>query len=697
MKKHIFILMALIFSLHIKGEQIPDGFYKIIPASDTENAITYAGWGAASGEKPFIYKKSGANKWLAKNSSEGIYIEVPGYSLALTAPQDETGTSIIFSNMENAGSTDKNPFSNQIWLPESVGGDKYVLRLKENPNLVATLKEIDSDKFELLISEYVGDNNQQWILDCEQTLEARRQEIEREKEEGGWEVSELVDTSGEKYVDLGLSVKWASYNVGAKTESDPGKFFSWGEIRTKNRYDGSQYRDGEKIRKTDISGDTWSDAATYNLMGKWRMPTEEEGLELVEKCKWEWETVNGQPGYRVTGPNGNSIFLPAAGYKEETSLKMPDTLGAYWTSTRNTKDHENAYIMNFTNDPSVERNHIIWYYPRPTGLPIRGVLGKQKDTVGLSEATGNENGHDYVDLGLSVKWATANVGADSPGDYGNLYAQGETYTKDYYTPGTYKLHSHATIGGGAKYPDDRRGIVTLQNKNYDVATMQWGGDWHVPTAVEMYELKSKCTWEKVKYKGSQGFKVTGPNGNSIFLPLAGRNEASTRDQEQIGYYWTSSLFPGEGFETGNTDKGYALIFNNKGDKFDIEPSEAYQGFSVRPVKGNFRAASKNDGTGITIPVKNLKDTEVTLDTRNGVSDAENGLTVQAHVSKGDHPFGDVNVRVDIYDAETNQVVEYLIFSIPIGGAPGSATTKRLEPGREYYMKLNTAYGTRPIG
>lgn len=122
------------------------------------------------------------------------------------------------------------------------------------------------------------------------------------------------------------------------------------------------------------------------------------------------------------------------------------------------------------------------------------------------------NGHEYVDLGLSVKWATCNVGASSPKDAGGYYAWGETTTKSDYSEGSYKYY-------------DGIGYINIGNDisgtEYDVACKQWGGSWRLPTRMEMEELRDKCTWTWTTYKGVKGYEVTGPNGNSIFLPAAG--------------------------------------------------------------------------------------------------------------------------------------------------------------------------------
>ncbi|WP_300804528.1 hypothetical protein, partial [uncultured Duncaniella sp.] len=141
-------------------------------------------------------------------------------------------------------------------------------------------------------------------------------------------------------IDLGLSVNWRAWNVGANHSYEYGNHYAWGEKNVKGEYSWSSYFDNPYNGKewigcsvdTDISG-VYEHDASKDLGEDWRMPTREEMQELLDKCEWEWHTVEGVDGYKVTGPSRRSIFLPANGLIDGSSLNNTGTYGAYWTST----------------------------------------------------------------------------------------------------------------------------------------------------------------------------------------------------------------------------------------------------------------------------------------------------------------------------------------------------------------------------
>lgn len=151
--------------------------------------------------------------------------------------------------------------------------------------------------------------------------------------------------TGIEAVDLGLSsgLKWGSMNVGASSPEGYGDFYAWGETSTKTNYFWSTYKYGQTswgpYSKYESSTDRKTvlepadDAARVKLGGTWRTPTKDEWTELRTKCTWTWTTRNGIKGRLVTGSNGKSIFLPAAGYKGDNGLTNQGSYGCYWSAT----------------------------------------------------------------------------------------------------------------------------------------------------------------------------------------------------------------------------------------------------------------------------------------------------------------------------------------------------------------------------
>lgn len=182
-----------------------------------------------------------------------------------------------------------------------------------------------------------------------------------------------------KVVDLGLSVYWASCNLGAESPEESGNFYSWGETSPKSSYTKENYAYYDKSTTqyvnigSDISG-TQYDAAKVNLGGSWRMPTEEEFQELIDKCTWEWTQVNNINGYKITAANGNSIFLPAAGWWYTDSSIADNEQGAYWTSTASGNSYA-AILLGFQSS-----GKSVFYHDRELGRPIRPVTSDLNDS-----------------------------------------------------------------------------------------------------------------------------------------------------------------------------------------------------------------------------------------------------------------------------------------------------------------------------
>lgn len=207
---------------------------------------------------------------------------------------------------------------------------------------------------------------------------------------------------------------------------------------------------------------------------------------------------------------------------------------------------------------------------------VRHWTGGQTDSFAT---TGTHNGHEWVDLGLSVKWATCNVGASSPEGYGSYFAWGETKPMSCYNWSTLKYCNDSTGDSFSKYNQNKAGTRdnrTVLEPEDDAAHANWGGDWRMPTEAEFQELIDKCTWEWTEMPGKEGYKVTSKvNGNSIFLPAAGCRIGTSLNGASGGYYWSGSLY--ERNSSGARD----LCFGSY--SHDMSSSWRYGGYSVRPV------------------------------------------------------------------------------------------------------------------
>ncbi|WP_315404912.1 hypothetical protein [Hoylesella saccharolytica] len=186
-------------------------------------------------------------------------------------------------------------------------------------------------------------------------------------------------TPVEKYVDLGLSVKWARCNLGASKPTDYGDYFAWGETEPKTNYSWATYKwmqagksdqkyitkytfddgktegiwydsDGNFIGDNKKTLEAADDAASADLGLPWRMPTTDEIKELIDNCTWTWTTQDGKNGYEVKGPNGNSIFLPTTGYYLGSDLIYAGSWGYYWSSSLSTAGSYYARSLTFGSD-----------------------------------------------------------------------------------------------------------------------------------------------------------------------------------------------------------------------------------------------------------------------------------------------------------------------------------------------------------
>ncbi len=194
-----------------------------------------------------------------------------------------------------------------------------------------------------------------------------------------------------KWVDLGLpsGLLWADRNVGASSPEDYGNYYAWGETAPKNVYDWSTYAYGNNYDELTkycnkasygLNGFTDNltvllasdDAATVNLGGGARMPTDDEWYELMDRTTMTWTTRNGVYGCLLTAYNGNSLFLPAAGDRHGTGLLDAGESGSYWSSTLLVGEPNFAWLFHFNS-----RNQDMYFTYRRNGLSVRAVRASQ--------------------------------------------------------------------------------------------------------------------------------------------------------------------------------------------------------------------------------------------------------------------------------------------------------------------------------
>ena len=403
--------------------------------------------------------------------------------------------------------------------------------------------------------------------------------------------------NGHEYVDLGLSVNWATCNVGADKPEEYGDYYAWGETETKSTYDWSTYKYCNGAMKTmtkycnDISQgnegftdnkvtlELADDVSHVKWGGNWRMPTDAEFKELLDNCTWTWTSQNGIDGYKVTsnktGYTDCSIFLPATGRISDIGPHGVGSSLFYWSGSVDEYFCSGAKFLAGTYTSDLPRSH---------GYSIRPVYPKDN----------TENGYEYVDLGLSVNWATCNVGANKPEGYGGYYAWGETDEKE--TLGWTNYRFRVSGGENTYYNGDVRinkynwldasGVVdnkAILDLEDDVAHVLWKGNWRMPTPDEFNELRDyrNCTWTWTTLNGVKGNLITskkpGYEGRSIFLPAAGwRVENNARFDGTQGCYWSRSLSPDRPL------KAWILRFNDDC-LSNMEDLSRCSGFSVRPV------------------------------------------------------------------------------------------------------------------
>ena len=390
-------------------------------------------------------------------------------------------------------------------------------------------------------------------------------------------------------VDLGLSVKWASFNMGATTETGYGGYFGWGDATGEE----TRYRDGyyaPGIRDTGIRGDVNYDIATAKWGGHWRLPTPDEVLEL-QRCNPVRTTKNGVPGVLLTGigsKSDNTIFIPLAGYHQADQAFEFQQFAYLWTDSIDIT--EQAYCVRLPSTSTLTYTAI----SKAKLFTIRAVWDDgagsepEPEIPDLSKTAkeGTENNpttgaipEDGVDMGGKVKWARWNVGCMTPtGGAGRYYAWGATTEQDSYTKADYASNPYYDV----PREEIAGGVISSDN---DVAVQLWGDGWRMPTSGEFAELYANCDKKWTTENGVEGYLLTSrENGKSIFFPAVGyKNGTSTMHDGVEGRYWTSSIFV---TDSETMKREASTCFNFYKDLVSPQNTslDRYKGLQIRPVR-----------------------------------------------------------------------------------------------------------------
>ena len=230
-----------------------------------------------------------------------------------------------------------------------------------------------------------------------------------------------------------------------------------------------------------------------------------------------------------------------------------------------------------SNNYKVYIDNELYNYP---SSEVNRIYFTKQESSDQESTTGSLNGHEWVDLGLpsGTKWATCNIGASSPNEYGNYYAWGETREKNYYQ---YDEYDYASTDISSLKIIFKYVGKDISGTDKDVAHVKWGSTWKMPTSAQRDELVNYCQKESSIRNGVKGCLVTGPNGNQIFFPSGGcKRGNSIFEVGEHGYFWTASS------TNGYSDKVALFVSSSYIRNWDTTDSYEHwgcYGYMVRPV------------------------------------------------------------------------------------------------------------------
>ena len=351
---------------------------------------------------------------------------------------------------------------------------------------------------------------------------------------------------------------------------------------------------------------SWDDCQVFitklnQLTGKtFRLPTEAE---------WEFAARGGNKSHGYIYAGSNTIDDVAWNENNSNNIthavatKTPNELGLYdmsgnvweWCQDRYggySSDAQTNPVGPITGYYRVDRGGSCGRLDNVTGCRVSFRDHVSPDgkgnLLGLRLALGpTPEEHEWVDLGLpsGTLWATCNVGANSPEEYGDYFAWGETESKEVYSWETYKWFSGPTNETITKYCTNVDNKTELDPED-DAAYANWGPKWRMPTLAQLLELIDNCTGIWTAMNGVDGYQITGPNGATVFLPAAGYcyNDGFLKNVGPIGSYSSRTLH-----SNGQYD-AYGLYF----DSGDWHSSYGFRGIgrSVRPVRASYTSTGR---------------------------------------------------------------------------------------------------------
>ena len=372
-------------------------------------------------------------------------------------------------------------------------------------------------------------------------------------------------TDNVEYVDLGLPSGnlWATCNLGASSPEAYGDYYAWGEVEPKQEYTSLNhkwYKEGApsqgytKYNNEDgkLTLEDEDDAVIQKLGNGWRTPTLADFRELTNQklTTIKKTTLNGVAGYQITSKkNGKSIFIPFAGFKRDEpqtrEISADEEVAVCMTNLRRIDDMVyNAWTFAFQNDRIARYGKL-----RPDGISVRPVKGP-----------GMPVPNNCVDLGLNsgLLWAKCNMGTTKPTELGDHYAWAENSTKKEYTANNYKHYKWGEYDLKRIKKYNAEDGKTVIDPDDDAARVNFGVGYRIPTQGDWKELLDDCIWEPEfitlpeimdpsQTKFIARWKVTGPSGNYIILPMtAGVVCDGFYDYtDKNTYYTTANLYPAE--------------------------------------------------------------------------------------------------------------------------------------------------------